>query len=204
MIPVHVTDVVVNEERETYMVLLQSELHFEGSASVGIGPFSALNISSKLDEQENDVNDSQNLVGELLDDTEVEIRKIRLYRGERGRYRAKVIENLDDDRSQNIYETELSDALALATETGAQLQIPPELLQNEEFKGQDAENNKRDLRRISDLYDQLEEAINDEDFERAEKLKPKLNSAVRQLEQSMDLEEHIEEELRSAYDPDAE
>lgn len=186
------------------MVLLQFERHFEGSASVSIGPFSAPNSSAKTEQQENDVHDSPNLVGGLLADTETQFWKIRLFRGKRGRYRAKVIENFDDDRTRDIDETELLDALVPATETGGQLQIPPELLRNHELKGDDADNNNEDLRRISDLYDQLEEAINDEEFERAEELKLELVSTVRQREQSIDLDANIEEELRSAFDPDAE
>lgn len=203
MIPVHLKDVVVNEKRETYMVLLQSDLQIEGSATVGVGPFSALNISAKLNEESKGAHDSQDLVAELLEDTETEIRKIPIYRDERGRYRAKIIQNLDEDRSQNVHEAELSDALALAAETDAQLQVPPELLQNKELEADVADENKKTLQKISELYGKLEEAVSDENFERAEEIKPELNSAVRQLEQSMDLDQDIEGELRAAYEPNS-
>jgi bifunctional DNase/RNase len=203
MIPVHLTDVVVNEKQETYMVLLQTESNFEGSTTVGIGPFSALNISAKLEEEGEEIHDSQDLVAELLEDTEAEIRKIRICRDERGRYRAKIVEDLEEERSQNVYEAKLSDALALATETNAQLQVPPELLQNTELDEDAGAENKRILEKISELYEELEKTVENQDFERAEEIKPKLNSEVRKLEQSMDLDEDVEEEIRAAYEPDS-
>ena len=181
MIPVRLEDVVVDEKRETYLVLLDSDLRLDGSLTVGIGPFSALNISEKLGNDPEGHYDAQNLVPELLEDTEAEIRSIRLYRDERGRYRARATAFSLDEQTRETYETEVADALALAAETDAQLEVPPELLQN--LQPEEAENPKaaQRLEAISNLRDELEEALGNENYERAERLKPKLHSEVRKL-----------------------
>lgn len=199
MIPVHLQDVVVDEKRETYLVLLDSDLHLDGSLTVGIGPFSALNISEKLGEGTKGQYDAQNLVSELIQDTAAQIRSIRLYRDDRGRYRARITESSPDEQSRDTYEMEIADALALAAETDAQLEVPPEWLQN--LYPEDADNDEaaERLEAISTLRDGLEDALENEDYERAERLKPALNSEIRKLEQSADLDEDIEEELQRLY-----
>lgn len=199
MIPVRLEDVVVDKKRETYFVLLDSDLRLDGSLTVGIGPFSALNISEKLRDDSEGQHDAQNLVSEFLEDTEAEIRSIRLYRDERGRYRARVTESSPDERTRETYETEVPDALALAAETNAQLEVPPELLQNLQPEEADNPEAAKRLEAISSLRDELEEALENENYERAERLKPKLNSEVRKLEQSADIDENIEEELKRLY-----
>lgn len=130
MIPVRLQDVVVDEKRETYLVLLDSDLHMDDSLTVGIGPFSALNISEKIGDETEGNYDAQNLVSELLEETEAEIRTIRLFRDDRGRYTARITESNPKEQSRDTYEAEVSNALALAAETDAQLEVPPELLQN--------------------------------------------------------------------------
>lgn len=203
MIPVRLEDVVVDEKRETYLVLLDSDLRLDGSLTVGIGPFSALNISEKIGDESEEEYDAQNLVSELLDDTDAEIRSIRLFRDERGRYQARITESNPGEKSRETYEAEVSDALALAAETDAQLEVPPELLQNiHHEEAEDPESAKR-FEAISDLRDELEEALENENYERAERLKPKLNSEVRKLEQAEEIDENIEEQLKRHYREDS-
>lgn len=199
MIPVRLEDVVVDEKRETYLVLLDSDLRLDGSLTVGIGPFSALNISSKLEDETEGRYDAQNLVSELLDDTAAGISRIRLHRDERGRYRARITETSPEEKSRDIYEAELAEALALAAETDARLEVPPELLQNVNPTSPAGEELTENLEAVSHLRDELEEALENENYQRAETLKPKLNSEIRKLEESEDLDENIEEELKRLY-----
>lgn len=199
MIPVRLEDVVVDDKRETYLVLLDSDLRLDGSLTVGIGPFSALNISSKLEDETGSRYDAQNLVSELLDDTAADISRIRLHRDERGRYRAQITETSPEEGTRDVYEAELAEALALAVETDARLEVPPELLQNANPTSAGDEELTDSLETISRLRDELEEALENENYQRAETLKPKLNSEIRKLEQSAELDENIEEELKRLY-----
>lgn len=199
MIPVYLHDVVVNEAQETCLVLLKSDLHLDGSLPISIGPFSALNLADKLDDDREDRYDSQNLIPELLEDTDADIGPIQILRDQKGYYRAEITGNTPDSDTETTYRAELAEALALAAETSTQLEVPPELLQNKELELEDAERNNRHLEKISQLRYELETALRNEDFERADDLEAALNGEVRQLEQSMDLDEDIEDELRRAF-----
>lgn len=202
MIPVYIHDVVVNEEKETYLVLLKSDLELEGTVPVNLGPISALDLHSKVSDDVEDQKDLQSLLPELLEETDAAIDTIRIDRDPTGRYRANVSGSTESSRhheDQRNYEIELSDALALAAETSARLEVPPDLLQNIEMNAEDRERNVHNLEKISKLRYELQEALENEDYEQADEIKSRLNTTARRLEQATETDENIEEELKRAY-----
>ncbi|MFB6356530.1 MAG: bifunctional nuclease domain-containing protein, partial [bacterium] len=98
-----------------------------------------------------------------------------------------------------------SDALALAVRTGAEICVEEELLS--EVGPEVIKKNPEDPSPLNDeiarLQDELDDAVDNEDYEEAARLRDRLRDQIRIYEESMNIDDNLEQELKNSFPEDS-
>lgn len=201
MIPVKVHSVATDASEDRFFAVLASEGQTEERwLPVQIGASEAVSIASELNEEGTERPGTHDLITETIDRLGVTVDRIVIERGDED-VEATLYMNGDEDGEMS-FDARPSDALAVGVRTNAELTVSEQLMQrasrsSEYFEDQFA--NAHPSSEVTQLQYELEQAIEEEDFERAAELKQEIQSAARRYEESTDLSEEIEEELENAY-----
>ncbi|MFB6347202.1 MAG: bifunctional nuclease domain-containing protein [bacterium] len=201
MIPVKVHSVATDENQDCYYAVLTGEGEQEGQwLPLRIGASEAVSIATELNEQEVDRPGSHDLIHRTLETLGASVDQILMDRSEESVTATLFIES-GDGRDQQI-EARPSDALAIGIRSGADLIVTEGLMdeasRRSDFFGGESEKPGASSE-VTKLRYEMEQAIEEENYERAAELKQLIKSAVRKEEESMELEDGLIDELRDAY-----
>lgn len=201
MIPVKVHSVATDASEDRFFAVLASEGQSEERwLPVQIGASEAVSIATELNEEGNQRPGTHDLVKETIDRLGVTVDRIVIEQGDE-EVEATLFLNGDDEGEMTL-DARPSDALAVGVRTDAELTVSETLMQQASKSSsyfEDQFQNAHPSSEVTQLQYELEQAIADEDFERAAELKQEIQSAARRYEESIDLDEEIEQELEKAY-----
>lgn len=200
MIPVKVHSVATDASEDRFFAVLASEGQSEERwLPVQIGASEAVSIASELNEEGTERPGTHDLITETIGRLGVTVDRVVIERGDEN---VEATLYLNDEEQGVTLDARPSDALAVGVRTNAELTVSEELMQQASKSSsyfEDQFANAHPSSEVTQLQYELEQAIAEEDFERAAELKQEIQSAARRYEESTDLDETIEEELEEAY-----
>lgn len=208
MIPVKIHSVATDSSQDRFYAVLASEEQQEKWLPLQIGASEAVSIASELNERGTERPGTHDLIQSIVERLGVTVDRVVIDRGE-GSIEATIF--LSSEGGDEItLEARPSDALAVGLRGDAELSVSEELMKQASRESSDFQEhfaNAHPSSEVTQLQYELEQAVADENFEKAADLKQDIQSAARRYEESLDLDETITDELKEAYqgrDPSSE
>lgn len=200
MIPVKVHSVATDESEDRFYAVLASEDQPEERwLPLQIGPSEAVSIASELNEQETERPGTHDLIRKTIEQLGVSVKRVLIDR-EGDEIKARLIFDTGDEPLE--LSARPSDALAVGVRTDAEFSVSETLMKEASRRSSAFEDqfaNAHPSSEVTQLQYELEQAIEDEEFERAADLKQEIQSAARRYDESLDIDDDLTEELEEAY-----
>ena len=176
MIPVKVTKISYHAPSKSYAVILQ-ELTGNKCMPVIIGSFEAQSIALALESINPPRPLTHDLICNILNGADSKLKTIRINNLEDGVFYAQLEIQLKSLKSITI-DSRPSDALAIALRMNATILVSEDILASasmpEQSNSEQRMNASEDYSSINTLKEKLEDAIQDEEYEKAAELRDKI------------------------------
>lgn len=206
MIPVDIHGMATDENKENYVVILNGkDASSDKWLPIQISAVEAQNIAIQLNDMQSERPLSHDLLAEITDTLDGTVEEVRLDTDGSNQLHGSVQVSRADDEEPALLDAAPSDAIALALRTGAEIVVEEAIMQTQDPTKPSVLDNEHPSDEVTDLRRQLDEAVENEEFERASELKNDIRDAIRRHEESVDdLEEDVEEQLQQAYEGSSE
>lgn len=202
MIPVNVHDLTVDENQEDYVIVLNGKNKSDEKwLPILISSTEAQNIAILLNNMEPDPPPAHDLLAELTETLGGTVEGVRLETGPLNELLGRIDVSTPEPQETVTLDASPSDAIAVALRTDVEIVVEEDIMKS----GKPGNTESADFSRLPDeltrLRDELEEAVRNENFERAADLKNEIRDTIRIHEESIDqLDGAIEARLRWAYE----
>lgn len=198
MIPVDVHSVATDSSQKHYFAVLTARVEGEDRwFPVQLGAAEAVSIATEINESDPDRPGSHDLITRSIDEVGGSVEAITL-EGEDDQVRANV--HLESGSgSESSVEARPSDALAIAVRSGVEVTVDEQLMRESSANFEEYFRDAHPSQEVTELRRDLRQAVENEEYERAAKLKPEIQAAMRRHEESLNLEDRIEHELEEAF-----
>jgi len=202
MIPVNIHGMATDEDQENYVVILNGKDRSSDKwLPIQISATEAQNIAIQLNDMEPERPLSHDLLATITEELDGTIEKVRLDTEDTRQLHGTVEVSRKDSGESLTFDAAPSDAIALALRTDAEIVVEEAIMQTQDPTQPDGMRNSHPSDEVTRLRDQLDEAVENEEFEEAAELKDEIRDAIRRYEESVeDLGEDLDDELRDAYE----
>jgi bifunctional DNase/RNase len=202
MIPVTIHSIATDEDEDRFFAVLATENETnERWLPVQIGPSEAVSIATELSEEGSERPGTHDLLQTTLSTLDARVASVTIDRGEEHLEATLATETPGGEGLE--FEARPSDALAIGLRSDAEVTVSEELMNEasqDAAQFQDHFAHAHPSSEVTRLRHELEEAVAEEDYERAAELNRELQAAARRYEESADLDEGEVEELRQAFE----
>lgn len=211
MIPVTVKHLVVNSENNGFVCLLADE-QTDRYLPIGVGSYEAQAIALKLGpKQEVPRPLTHDLLASTIEQVGSSVDHVTIDDLHENVFHAHVsLLNEGDGPGKNVVDVEArpSDAIALALRTGSSIFVTEDVMDQGGVEAAMVEEREETGSRLEELREQLEEAVEAEDYEKAARLRDEIQevqSEIRRRDESIEgLDEELEEQLTRAFEESGE
>lgn len=201
MISVNVHSVATDSSQKNYFAVLTAELDGEDRwLPVRLGAAEAVSIATEINDSTHKRPGSHDLISRIIETLEGSVETIKISPGEDSMDSDITISDQEGEEFQ--LSARASDAVAIAVRSEAELVVSEDIIESTSEPFGERFDEAHPSKEVTRLRHQMDEAIEEEDYERAAELKPKIQAAMRQHDESLNLEEDLGEELESAFDDD--
>lgn len=201
MIPVRVENLGTNPDTPGIACILRDE-ESDQLLPIFIGSSEAKSIALQMEDAEIPRPLTHDLMVSILRSMDASVERVEVTRLEENTFFAEItIRRVDNEVT--VLDARPSDGIALAMRTGADIYVAEEVLEEAGVYPDEAQPQSEEAREIARLQEELQDAVENEQFEKAADLRDRigeLQSQIRKQEESMELEEDLTEELTDDFD----
>lgn len=201
MISVDVHGMAVDQKNQNYVVLLNGK----GEQSdkwlpLRMSPVEAQNIAFQMENNQTPRPLSHDLLAEITDRLEADITGVKLAKSGTNAVTATITVSPDSDEKPFTLDASPADAIALALRTATDLQVDETMMETGDFGLPGGKQGYSISKEVKELGEELMQAVDEEEFEVAADLRDQIQDELRIHQESLELSDEIDEELRRAYE----
>lgn len=198
MIPVNVHSVATDESQKHYFAVLKAEnSDSDRWLPVRLGAAEAVSIATEINETGHNRPVSHDLITRSIHELGGTVERIRIDQSDDEL--TSTIDIVTESDGNLGVDARPSDALAVAVRTDVEVVVPEDLLGEWSGDLEEQVQGAHPSSEVTRLQGKLRKAVENEDYERAAELKPEIQSAIRRYEESVELDDDVENDLESAY-----